>query len=641
MGTSFTTWDFRRLYLTALTFVALFTVGGQLLIHHSLQGYARDGDAIDVAGRQRMLSQRIAKHVLRLESSVAATTRAEVQAQLGADLELWRKSHEVLVDPTSSLGEVVGRAPMLHARLWSLGALIDEVTVAIDDDASSPGRTDVGAVLAATDAFLPAMHACVGSLATVTAEGVARMRALELALGLLVLVALGLEVWLVFRPAERRLASAMADLREETARAHALERVKRRFLANMGHELRTPLNGVLGSAELLDLDATLSSRAREHVHTVKDCAERLRDLLDDVLDMAELDAGGISLRPSPTDLRALLEQVCARYQALAAARGLAFEVDVRPAATPVELDGRRLRQVLGHLLANAIAYTPSGWVQLRVVQRGDALHVEVRDTGPGIPEAQLGRVFEPFEQTLGKSAGLGGAGLGLPLARGIVRRMGGLLVLESREGEGARVRFTIPAPASAAEAEPVADQASPRRVPVVMRAAGRSPLPPAGGTSTMVATTMPVDMTEGVGDRDAAMAVLLVEDNPINRRVASALLEKLGVRVTAVGGGAEAVETVRAAGAHAYGLVLMDCHMPGMDGYEASRRIREMAAHDARYADLPIHALTAAVQDEDRRRCAAAGMDGVIAKPATLASLRAVVEGLAHGPTVTARRAAA
>jgi len=389
-------------------------------------------------------------------------------------------------------------------------------------------------------------------------------------------------------------ARAQADaLQQAMVVAEQAAEAKARFLATMSHEIRTPMSGVLGMLEML-AHSSLQPGQRSQLVEAEAAAQALRQMLDDILDYAKIDAGALQLDPLPLPLRPLLESLHRQFAPAAAARGLPLRLDVDPRlAAAHEADGLRLRQVLNNLLGNAIRFTDEGEVALRVeVLEGSAdslqeLRIQVIDTGVGIDGETLQALFQPFAiNDVPPQRDAGGAGLGLALCQRLVQLMGGRLQVHSVPGAGTEVDVLLELPVASND-DLAATVPGPGGVP---------PLP--------------------VGLRHAR--VLVLEDHPTAQAMMAWRLQQLGVDHAVASDGREGLQLLSSS---LFDMIITDCRMPVMDGYAFTRLLRE---REERQGDrrLPVVALTASLLEEDLRRCRDAGMDEVLTKPLSLVHLR-------------------
>jgi PAS domain S-box-containing protein len=404
-------------------------------------------------------------------------------------------------------------------------------------------------------------------------------------------------VGIIAQDITERRATEVALLK---AREEALEssRLKSEFLATMSHEIRTPMNGVIGLTTLL-LDTPLNQTQRHYAEGAQGAGQALLTLMNDILDFSKLEAGKVELEIGPFDPRKLVEDVAGLLSESAHGKGLDLITHCSPdVAETLVGDIGRIRQVLLNLASNAVKFTAAGEVEISVSVPDHAraqgwVRFEVRDTGIGIDEADHVRLFDSFSQAdASTTRRYGGTGLGLAISRRLTQRMDGEIGVISRLGEGSTFWFALPMATSPGRSRDTSSIATVEHAASNLRHAGHT--------------------SPGL--------VLVVEDNEVNQLVAREMVTKLGYQVGLATNGAEAVAAVVGT---SYQAVLMDCHMPVMDGFEATAAIRRLPGVASR---VPIIAMTAGAYDEDRRRCLDAGMDDFLAKPVDLSDLKGMLE---------------
>jgi len=405
------------------------------------------------------------------------------------------------------------------------------------------------------------------------------------------------------RKLESEITKQTAELREANVRLEEISQLKSDFLANMSHELRTPMNAIIGFSELLS-ETPLAEEQLDYTRTISQSAASLLSLINDILDLAKIEAGKLELERLPFDLAEVVDNVAAMFKIPAREKGVvvACKIDNR---IPKRImgDSNRLRQVLINLAGNAMKFTEQGGIDIRVDYEREAAgqivsRFSVHDSGIGIPADRVEAIFEKFTQADGSTTRkYGGTGLGLAICLQLVELMGGRLAVESEVGKGSTFYFVIPLEEAPAEIISLKEH----------KAVGREKAVSGG-------------------------RILLVEDNAVNQRLASILITREGYEVEVASDGAESLEHLRH---QTFDLVLMDVQMPNMDGMEATRRIREIEADLALRQDyvglrtlkqpLAIVGLTAHARKEDETACYDSGMNGFLTKPIIKAKLAMVL----------------
>jgi signal transduction histidine kinase/ActR/RegA family two-component response regulator len=534
-------------------------------------------------------------------------------------------------------GRAAGSGPEVMEALRQAEAFIARA-----DQVLGPGKPPPD--LAAVEALWEPLIAIDGALRSLTLEAGLIVNAhstrvtevsrahnrLGMALSVLLAVmavAFGAYAWQQLQRLQRRrlrLEALTAELRQARESAEVASASKSAFLANMSHEIRTPFQGLKGMLALL-ANSRLDERQANYLRTATSSADHLLTLLNDILDMSRLESGRMTLAPVPLVLRDLLTEVDALMRPQAQLKGLTFSIDA-DAAVPQRalLDPTRMRQVLFNLVANAIKFTEQGRVALevRVVPAGgrssgplsgvatpaDAdpsvvgiswVDFTITDTGIGMDAATLAKLFQRFSQgDESRSRRFGGTGLGLEISRNLARLMGGDIVVTSRQGEGSTFVFTVPL----------------QMLPALQEV-------PEGGAEPLAGDVVPSQPAGAAPER--SLRVLVADDNEVNRMVMEAILSGLGHAVAFAEDGEQAVSL--ATGQH-WDIVLMDLHMPHMDGLEATQAIR--ALPHVQRSKVPIVALTADVFPETRERCEAAGVQDFLTKPVDTAELAACLQRL-------------
>jgi signal transduction histidine kinase/CheY-like chemotaxis protein len=614
------------LYIGALSAVALLSLAGQAVVQLHLDSQMSDSRVVNIAGRQRMLSQRIAKAALAADAATDPKQIAAARSELSDTLVLWERSHRGLQEGDPELG-LPGKSSAEVQRLFAAlepsfrGMLAPAQRLAdanLTEDSTPQRAADIAELLRHEQDFLTGMDAIVTQYAAEASQKVAQVKGIERGLLLVTLAVLVLEALFVFRPAVRRIRAMIAALEATGVKlaaardaAESANDAKSRFLAVTSHELRTPLHAVLGIAEQLE-KTPLNDSQRHGIVVLRDSAKTQLALVNDLLDLARIDSGKLELRMQAVPLRPLLNQSLEFVRLDAAKKGLELSADV-DGDLPVAIvtDSLRLGQVLLNLLGNAVKFTDRGTVRLEVKQfpqtRGLAkLRFTVRDTGIGIPIAEQRRIFENFTQIDGSLArSQGGVGLGLAISRRLVALLGGKLELESEIGRGSRFSFTLVCEVANASTQRHTSEHKYRE-----SAAAKCHQSASGGP------------------------ILVVDDAAANRHLAATILRGAGYAVVVAASGDEALQAIAA---NSFLAILLDIHMPGMDGVEVARAVRHYEA-EHNFGRTPIIGLTADAMPETSARLCSNSIDVVLHKPASEEAMLAAIASATVQRQCTAER---
>ncbi|MEM9721782.1 MAG: ATP-binding protein [Bacteroidota bacterium] len=589
--------SFKWLYTLAVFTVIFLVFSSQFLVQHSIKDQEKDAAIINIAGKQRMLSQNIAKTALILNQPQSETFGDSIRKiNLEELLKEWETAHLGLQHGEVSLSLPGNNSPEV-SRLFQH---IEDHFLAIHKAGVELLRTQenrrkhalIQTILFHEPNFLFGMNAIVKQYEIEANQKLARLRFIEAMLGILTIVILLCEVIWIFRPAFLRIRSQRdqlrtmnADLEQAQEEARKAAKAKENFFSVVTHELRTPLNAIVGVSGFMG-ESSLPKEHQENIEVLQSSSKHLLALVNDILDLSKIEAGGLQLESIPFDLHKEVNELKQVFSLKARQKNIYLRFYIaKDVPKYVKGDPIRLKQILTNLINNGIKFTKEGGITLTIntqeqTEESVALEFTVADTGIGIPEDKQDAIFKAFSQADSSTTRkFGGTGLGLAITRELIAKQGGEIRVESKEGEGARFLFSLAYPIVSPEAF----------------------------TEKLGITSMK-DINP---DSLQGLRILIAEDDTMNQFVIRKLMKRWGINFQIANNGREAIEYLM--NEEPYDLLLMDFDMPEMNGSEAAIKIRSI--QDPYFQQLPIIAITASAMEVVRKTLAETGMDDFIPKP--------------------------
>ena len=587
----------RRRYISALVLVGLLVTLFTSLVQYGIQSQEEYAQLINIAGMQRMLSQKIALYVMQIEATQQADQKKIFAEELLAIIDRFQENQVVLYDSNthkdsnelrklySAQGQNLHQRVIDYADTAYLMAMAQPVTPAQN---SLFERESI-------EALLQDLNRAVLIFENDAVSGAQLIRYIELLLWITTIFVLILEAKYIFKPMERIVLSSLRRVKAQQEQSAQLQQqaesaniAKSQFLATLSHEFRTPMNGILGMLNTLE-KSELTHEQKSKLATAKSSGLHLLNIISDVLDFSEWELGKTELRLTEFDLNKLFEESLLAFNYEITKKGLTFDSDIN--LNNLELvkgHPNEIKRVITHILGNALKFTEQGSIRFEATIKNAHKHLPlpqyelrctVTDTGVGITETKQAEVFEYFTQADGAANRKhGGIGMGLAICKQLIGLMHGTLNIDSEEGKGTRVNFSIPLSATK--------------------------LPESSQSNSKSNTEKP----NYNGKR-----ALIVEDNEINQVVLESILEDLGFKCSAAGNGKMAIDELNSA-TKRFDIIFMDCQMPVMDGYQTTKAIRDGEA-GTDYQNAIIIAVTANTMIGDREKCLETGMNEFIKKP--------------------------